>query len=294
MKMKTKINLNLINIISIFIVIIIIGYVLIPWSKGNTEHFDVIVNITDDIKKGANYITLFDYILESRKFSIDFENRIKELKKTLESGGVLKDEDFKEIIEEVNNKISENTEYKSNNKIGRYILSQNDKDRTITDLKKQIDDLKNTIQTEMDIVSTSQPTLSGGIKKKTIKSSKYGISLSVQELTNNNNKIIIHLNNGCLTYDKNNSKELYSVKNCEITNTKQHFFIRENVNNFVISPVDNLNLFLKIDNNGISLEKFNTTFVSGKLNLSEEFIWFVLPFEINTCQKLEQKKITFK
>ena len=77
-----------------FIVIIIIGYVLIPWSKSNTEHFEVKV-ITDPTKvQGGEAITLFDYILESRIFSIDFENRITELKKVLESGGVLKKEDF--------------------------------------------------------------------------------------------------------------------------------------------------------------------------------------------------------
>ena len=104
MKMKTKINLSLINIISIFIVIIIIGYVLIPWSKSNTEHFEVKV-ITDPTKvQGGEAITLFDYILESRIFSIDFENRITELKKVLESGGVLKKEDYIEIIEEVKKK----------------------------------------------------------------------------------------------------------------------------------------------------------------------------------------------
>ena len=293
MKMKTKINLSLINIISIFIAIIIIGYVLIPWSKGNTENFNNVKIIPALPEDNSSFITLFDYILESRKFSIDFENRIKELKKVLESGGVLKEEDYKEIIEEIKKKLNNDTEYNSINKIGNYVLDQNDKDKTITDLQQQINELTDKIKLEMNNMNTTQSTLKGGIKNKTIKSSKFGISLSIQELLNGKN--MIYLNNGCLTYDKENrDKQYYSVKHCEMTNTKQHFIIRENVNNFVISPIDNLNLFLKVDYNGISLEPSNTSLTAGKLSLPEEFVWFILPFETNTCKKLEQKKITFK
>jgi hypothetical protein len=289
MKIKTKINLSLINIISIFIVIIIIGYVLIPWSKSNTENFANVVFAPP--KDGSPTITLFDYILESRVFSIDFENRIKELKKVLESGGVLKAEDYKEIIDEVKNNINNNTDYKSNQKIGKYILNQNDKDETIADLNKQINDLTNKLELENASSMRSPNLQSTEIKNKTIKSVKYGLSLSIQELRNG--KIMIHLNNGCLTYDKENpTKEYYSIKHCEITNSKQHFVIRENINNFVISPVNNLNLLLKVDQTGLSLEP--SQIIIESQGYPEEFGWIVLPFQTNTCNKLEKKKVTIK
>jgi hypothetical protein len=295
MKMKTKINLSLINIISIFIVIIIIGYVLIPWSKSNTEHFTV--EIRTDIPKDASYITLFDYILESRKFSIDFENRIKELKKVLESGGVLKKEDYIEIIEEVKKKINNDDDFRTKQVLASHLLNQNNKEETIDNLKNQINDLTNKIQSEVISVNSSQPVQSFGIKNKTIKSVKYGLSLSIKELLNG--KIMIHLNNGCLTYDKENpNKEYYSVRHCEITNDIQHFIVRDNTNNSVISPVSNLNLFLKIDDNGLSLEPYTQIYTqppgSVMFNHPDEFSWIVLPFETNTCKKFEEKKITIK
>ncbi len=293
MKMKTKINLSLINIISIFIVIIIIGYVLIPWSKSNTEHFDVQI-ITDPTKvQTGDAITLFDYILQSRIFSIDFENRIVELRKVLESGGVLKKEDYIEIIEEVKKKINDDDSYKSKQLFGQYILNQNNKEETIDDLKNQINDLTNKIQSEVSKVNSTQPVKSAGVKNKTIKSVKYGLSLSIQELQNG--KIMIHLNNGCLTYDKENAnKEYYSVRHCELTNGNQHFIVRDNTKNSVISPVNNLNLFLRIDDMGLSLEPYTNPIGNMVFNHPDEFIWIALPFETNTCKKFEDKKITIK
>ena len=177
--MKTKINLSLINIISIFIVIIIIGYVLIPWSKSNTEHFEVKVITDPTIAQTGEAITLFDYILESRIFSIDFENRITELKKVLESGGVLKKEDYIEIIEEVKKKTNNDDDFRTKQVLASHLLNQNNKEETIDNLKNQINDLTNKIQSEVISVNSSQPVQSFGIKNKTITKKTYLLKVMV-------------------------------------------------------------------------------------------------------------------
>jgi hypothetical protein len=299
-------KLKLVNIISIFVAIIIIGCVLIPWSKSNTtttESFavEVLKELPAD-NSSSNFITLFNYILESRKFSFDFENRVRDLKTTIENNGIVKYEDYIEIINELNDKLNE--EQGSKKKIGKYLLTQNTNESQIQDLKNQIELISNKITENIknDRLNNPSPTYSYGIVHKTIKSVKYGINLSIQELVNG--KIMIHLNNGCLTYDKENpQKEYYSVKNCEITNTQQHFIIRKNIKNYVISPVNNLDLCLKVDNIGLSLEKYEQPFnpfvlatpppeQADILNYPEEYVWIILPFETNNCKKIQKNKIT--
>jgi hypothetical protein len=189
-------------------------------------------------------------------------------------------------------------------KVGKYLVSQNNREDEIKDLKDEIKLLSIKINDNIkkDRLDNPQPTHSFGIVNKTIKSLKYGINLSVQELVNG--KIMIHLNGGCLTYDMEKPlKESYFVKNCEITNTQQHFIIRKNIKHYVISPVSNLELCLKVDNIGLSLEKYEQPFnpfvlstpppeLSDTLNYPEDYIWLIFPFESNNCKKLQNNKIT--
>jgi hypothetical protein len=246
-------KLKIADIIGVFILIIVIGYILLPWVKENVkleEKFSV--EIATEINNNDSVISLFDYILESRNFSKEFEGQINDLKNLLKTDGVLNSDNYMNIINEVKKILDD--ENNSKKEFGNYLLTNNSQSQIIKDLENQINNLNTEINYKINDTILSQPVSSDNTKHKTIKSLKYGISLNIMELTNG--KIMITLNNGCLTYNKNNNKDNYSVTNCEITNTMQHFIVRDNIKNIVISPIDNLDLYLKVDNIGLSLEKY--------------------------------------
>ncbi len=71
-------KLKLINIISIFIVIIVIGYILLPWSKQNINIENFGVEVVNSVSESDKVISLADYILNSRIFAENTKHKINQ------------------------------------------------------------------------------------------------------------------------------------------------------------------------------------------------------------------------
>ncbi len=239
-------KLKLVNIISIFIVIIVIGTILTPWSKKNIEHFDPISVVSNN--NNANK-TLGQYILDINSNANDYSARIRELDKKIKSDGPVNIDLYNNIIDSVSNNLTHN--FDINKHIGNYLINQEIKKNKINDLNDDISLLENTLShIQLPAVNNTY---------KSIKSSKYGVTLSIKELSSINDTItiMIFLNNGCLTYDNHNEKNKYTTKHCELQNHNQRFILKKLNNNLgIIHPINHPNIYLKIDNIGISFVNF--------------------------------------
>lgn len=304
-------KLKLVNIISLFIVIIVIGTILTPWSKKNMENFEDLIKVVSNNVSADK--TLGQYILNVNNDANDYSSRINELDKKIKSNGPLNTDEYNEFI----NNVSDELENKFNIKkhIGNYLINEKVKTNKINNLTDEISLLENTLST------IPLPTINNTYKS--IKSNKYGVTLSIKELNSNNNgtiTIMIFLNNGCLTYDNtkpDNNK--YITKYCELQNLNQRFIFRKINNNLgVINPINIPNMYLKIDNIGVSFVNFinhhlpslttspsptptsrptttpNTTVINPYNIFPDDLIWEFLNYQSNGCNKLEIEKISIK
>jgi hypothetical protein len=274
-------KLKLINVISIFIVIILVGTILGQWQKENFS-----VTFVND--KNANS-TLSRYIEDVYNSGVDYENKITELEKVLKDKGPIDVIKYNKLLEDAKNEIDMNLENKQ--KLSKFIMNNKIYEDKVNNLNSEI----STIENELQILSSAQPTQAPRLlsnKNYSIKSIKYGISVSVRELSSNN--VMIFLNNGCLTYNDNNN---YSVKYCEISNPKQLFKINNvlNSNNIcTVSPMSDSNMYLKIDDKGLSFIKYISTsnVVPNSNKYPSELLWTYSESNFNECKKMEENKIT--
>jgi hypothetical protein len=295
-------KLKLVNIISIFIVIIVIGTILTPWSKKNIENFYniTVVSNSEDATKD-----LGQYILDVNEIANDYSGRIRALDEKIKSDGPINVDEYHSLINNISTDLNNNFNIKKN--IGNYLVNDQLKKNKIDNLYNEISELENKVS------NIPLPTTNNTFKS--IKSNKYGVILSIKELSSNNDTVtmMIFLNNGCLTYDNNqpiNSK--YTTKNCELQNPNQRFIFTKMKNNLgVISPVNFPNMYLKIDNIGVSFTDFvnhylptpspttqPTTPPISSLNpydvFPDDLIWNFLNYQSNGCNKMEIEKIELK
>ena len=254
------------NIIAILLTIFVITIILYPWSrsKQNIEKFE------DKLK------TVYDTILETRLEANNYLNRIKVLRDNLNENGTVSIDDYTKLINDINNEFYERTRDKD--KVGILEIKNQLNNDTIQDITEKINDLNNKFSTLTSITPTGNLNLINSIK-----SLQTGINLNVKHLNISDYnidqkkyqpKIMIFLNNGCLTY----SNAIYNSKHCEMTNQNQHFIfkhitdktdflnylsgdyltlqknITESVDFNIIHPIDDLTKCVKVDLDGISIE----------------------------------------
>lgn len=279
---------NIIGILLTIFVICVILYPLRSLHKKNIEKFE------DKIK------TIYDTILETRLEANNYLNRIKVLKDNLNENGTVSIDDYTKLINDINNEFYERTRDKD--KAGILEIKNQLNNDTIQDITYKINDLNSKFSTL--ITPTANSTNLNLINS--IKSLKTGINLNVKHLnirdynidqTIYQPKIMIFLNNGCLTYK--NSK--YNSKHCEITNKTQHFIfkhitdqtdflkylsgdyltlqqnITEAIDFNIIHPIDNLTKCVKVNLDGISIEDCKPS----TLNMDQR--WFSSPITKKSC-----------
>lgn len=291
-------KLKLVNIISIFIVIIVIGTILTPWSKKNMENFENIKVVSNNQPGTQN---LGQYILDANEIANDYSARIRALDEKIKSDGPLNINEYNNIINTVSDDLNDKFNIKKH--IGNYLVNEQLKKDKIVNLYNEISELETNLSNIP--LSTTNNTF------KSIKSNKYGVILSIKELSSNSDTVtmMIFLNNGCLTYDDTqpvNSK--YTTKHCELQNLNQRFiFTKMNNNLGVISPINFPNMYLKIDNIGVSFTNFNNHYLptssatsSSTLTLNpydifpDDLIWNFLNYQSNGCNKMEIEKVELK
>ncbi len=320
--MKVKLN-TFTKFIGFFIVIIVVIYILFPWSKKNSEGFETALstsapvinanNLFNDPTIDAQFKSLFEYLYETNQFSEEFKRRIAALKNIVENNDnkLVKLEDYKKIINELKKIIFEDN--KAQSQIGSYLLRKITQETRIDDLNNEITDLNvNIDKAILDSTITPYPNAplsTIGNQQKSIKSIGSGLHLNIKELDqtllslknedgtykinalgpNGEKRIIIFLNNGCLTYDKTKEKleEKYYVKICSLNNENQIFQMNEDVIGTgykLIQPITDNTVGVALDLNGLSIESIN----EDKL----EQRWGSLTSNIPLCNKYEAKKIS--
>jgi len=285
--MKLKIT----NIIGILLTIIIIGGILYPWSKRNIkEGFD-----------DAAVLPLFQFLLDTRRHANKYRNKIQKLKDSAEKNLMTVDgDDYIKYITNVKDQITKiSDDYKDKAINIKYEINED----TIKNLQQNIKDFENIINTIPPSSEQSDPStpinpipfnnigsiksISSGINMNVRHLNEYTLgSETYNNLFNNHNLdkklqiIMIHMNNGCLTYSDDGK---YFSKYCELTNRNQYFIfktiqdgqqllndhlkgdyntkqklinstISSNFPFNIIYPIDNPNKCIKIDIEGLSIE----------------------------------------
>ena len=281
---------NIIGILLTIFVICVILYPLRSLHKKNIEKFE------DKIK------TIYDTILETRLEANNYLNRIKVLKDNLNENGTVSIDDYTKLINDINNEFYERTRDRDTSGVLE-IKNQLNND-TIQDITDKINDLKAKILTlnnfPTDLNSTNLNLINS------IRSLQTGINLNVKHLNikdfNKDSsiyqpRIMIFLNNGCLTYQNG----IYNSKHCEMTNQKQHFIFKHITNHtdflnylsgdyktlqlnitdtfdfYIIHPIDDLTKCVKIDLDGISIEDCKPS----TLNMDQR--WFSSSITKKSC-----------
>lgn len=346
------------HIIGLFIAIIIVGYVLIPWSMKNTEHFEdpptgsntgtaesntgttdavddpALPNgeteetpaPTEDLNKynlgdsfdfdslyGSKLMNLFEYILNTRNLTKEYQNKIVSLQNALKLTGTVKLEDYKKIIQTLKDALKE--ELPNKKILGPYLINRKIQEDKIIDLKEKIREMENIINNEITSLPESSTSSEPDIDPRSIKNIKSilsGINLSAVDLGPGSEidtrKIMISLNNGFLTYDKdgeveNNDingigyypkKKKYYVRHGDKGNVKQHFIVKNNNGqNMIINPIDDSDFYVCVGLDGVSIEKYS--FINqDNLSVEPKYQWMVSPYLMNGCNRLEKTKITKK
>jgi hypothetical protein len=320
--MKVKLN-TFTKFIGFIIVIIVVIYILFPWSKKNNEGFDtplstavptINANVFDEATVDSQFKSLFEFLYDTYQYSEEFKRRITEVKKIVENNDnkLVKIEDYKKIINELKKIIFEDN--KAQTQIGGYLLRKLTQETRIDNLNNEINDLNVDIDTALQqslITPYPNATLPpiGNETKKSIKCIGSGLHLNIKELDqtllsetnpdgtykinalgpNGEKRILIFLNNGCLTYDKTKEKleDKYYVKICSLNNENQIFQMNQDVIGSgykLIQPITDNNVCIALDLTGISIE-----------NITEEKLeqrWGGLTTNIPLCNKYESKKIS--
>ena len=278
-------KLKLINVVSIFIVIIFVGTILGNWQK---EKFTV--SVLSDTSNNDNTTTISDYITTVYNSTVDYKNRINELQKNLNEQGPIDILQYNKLLEDSKKEIDMNLDNKQ--KITKFLINNKLYESKVSKLNAEIHQL----ETDLASIPTQPPNAISNTKNYSIKSLKYGSQLSVRELSDKS--IMIFLNNGCLTYDDNSN---YSVKYCEITNPRQvfkiNFFLDNNTNVCTISPASDLTKYLKIDDNGLSFFTYTptSTVIPSNNRYPDNLIWVYSQSTFDGCNnKMDNKKIYFK
>jgi hypothetical protein len=367
------------HVIGLFIAIIIIGCILIPWSKKNTEHFedepatetaegtpvepvgsgqeeavegagasvgqeetDTLVatgaaeadaeeteaetietpaptedlsqynfgdNFEFDTSTNAKLLTVFEYILNTRTLTQEYENKIIALKSLLQDKtkvNLVTLNDYKNIIKTLKKALQE--ELPSKKIIGSYLINRKIQEDKIIDLKTKIALLEDKVNNEFAGSGSSPTTDSNSIKN--IRSVLSGINLSVIDLNfaTDNRVIMIALNNGFLTYDKDviiddkdkNSVSFYPknkkyyVRHGDKANVKQHFVCKNNNGtNMVIQPTGDPDFFVCVGVDGVSIEKYIPSDINAPIE-DPKYQWITSNNQMNGCNKLETAKVTMK
>jgi len=279
------------NIIGILLTIFVIAIILYPFYKQNIEKFE------DKIK------TVYDVILGTRLDANNYLNRIKVLRDNLNQNGTVSLDDYTKLISDINNEFYEKTRDKDTAGILE-IKNQLNID-TIEGITNKINDLNNKFLTLNNSTTTDLNSTNLNLINS-IRSLQTGINLNVKHLnvsdynidqTIYQPKIMIFLNNGCLTYQNS----IYNSKHCEMTNQTQHFIFKHitNQNDFlnylsgdyltlqrnitepldfnIIHPIDDLTKCIKIDLDGISIEDCKPS----TLNIDQR--WFSSPITKKSC-----------
>lgn len=305
-----KIN-GLSKIIGFIIVILVVLYILFPWSKKNMEHFQLptyaqtnptaLVLSTPSPNLSVNQLntvdtqfkSLFEYLYNTKQYSDEFKRKIDGLREVIENNQLVKFDDYRNIIKELKKLINEDS--KSQGQIGGYLLRKITQKTYIDDLNAEIDELNTQIDSAISnniITSKADPTPTSP-PSKSIKCIGSGVALNIKVLNEkgaeNQQRILIFINNGCLTYDKTQQelKDKYFVKICSLNNRNQIFQINNDPHNSVykvIQPIDDNSVCLAIDLKGISFEDIN----EGKM----EHKWQTLQNDIPLCNKYESEKIS--
>ncbi len=245
--MKLKIT----NIIAILLVTIIIGRILYIWSKNNIEKFAV-NNATSKLSNLdlndllSRFDSAFNNVLQTRLYANDYYDRINALELIMDKKGTVDVANYKELINEIKNKVAEKQQlYSDSGKEVKIALNN----QTINKLETDVNDFSIKINDILSRTSKKElPKDSEGSKETSlemligsIKSIKSGINLNVKHITKDylgkktydnmkldstHPNIMIFLNNGCLTYLNNK----YISKHCEVTNRNQ-YFIFKTINN---------------------------------------------------------------
>ena len=321
--MKVKLN-TFTKFIGFIIVIIVVVYILFPWSKKNSEGFATALstaaptinanNIFTETTIDAQFKSLFEYLYDTYQYSEEFKRRITALKSVVENDDnkLVKLEDYKKIINELKKIIYEDN--KAQGQIGGYLLRKLTQETRIDNLNSEINDLNVDIDKAIqESVITPYPNSTlpppGNEIKKSIKCIGTGLHLNIKELDqqilseknqdgtykinatgpNGEKRILLFLNNGCLTYDKTKQKldEKYYVKICSLNNPNQIFQMNEDVIGSgykLIQPITDNTVGVAIDLNGISIENIK----DDKL----EQRWGALTSMMPLCNKFESKKIS--
>lgn len=278
------------NIIAILLTIFVIAIILHPFYKQNIEKFE------EKLK------TVYDVVLESRLDANNYLNRIRVLRDNLNLNGTVSIDDYTKLINDINNEFYERTRDRDTSGVLE-IKNQLNND-TIQDITDKINDLKAKILTlnnfPTDLNSTNLNLINS------IRSLQTGINLNVKHLNikdfNKDSsiyqpRIMIFLNNGCLTYQNG----IYNSKHCEMTNQKQHFIFKHITNHtdflnylsgdyktlqlnitdtfdfYIIHPIDDLTKCVKIDLDGISIEDCKPS----TLNMDQR--WFSSSITKKSC-----------
>lgn len=272
-------KLNIVNLVSLFITIIIIGSVYYQWLNGKKKD-KIIEGFELDSNQFGQSVSLFDYLLNTYKFDENMNKRIEALDKQFKEEGTVKKSDYEELLKDVRKIISDEHDPEK----GAFILKQQVQERQLNDINKELDDLNGKIDTsqykdQIDRISS-------------VKSINSGMNLNVNQLDhdqvqslNQNEKellfdgtpLMVYLNQGCLTY---NADGKYTVKYCEKQNPNQYLILKdiknrdqlnklindpeqhvnqktdlENVYPFkVITPYQNQKACLQLDSQGVSVE----------------------------------------
>jgi hypothetical protein len=268
------------HIIGFLITIILISYLLYPWSKQNikeglTERFDDIsskFNIMDEFEN------LFDYVLKSRRMSKKYGVKINALKDKLKNEGTVRIEDYRKILDHISKIIQE--EYNPDRTA--FILKQESQNMNIEDIYQQAVELG-------ELVNKKTDSKISGNNIGSVKSVDSGINLNVQQLQNDKlelkdivfsddkHPLMVYLNNGCLTYEVNGK---YGTQHCEMQNPKQYMIYHKITNRNelnkhimdselhvteksdldklypfnIITPYNNDKMCLQVNNEGASFE----------------------------------------
>ena len=278
------------NIIAILLTIFVIAIILHPFYKQNIEKFE------EKLK------TVYDVVLESRLDANNYLNRIRVLRDNLNLNGTVSIDDYTKLINDINNEFYERTRDRDTSGVLE-IKNQLNND-TIQDITDKINDLKAKILTlnnfPTDLNSTNLNLINS------IRSLQTGINLNVKHLNikdfNKDSsiyqpRIMIFLNNGCLTYQNG----IYNSKHCEMTNQNQHFIFKHITNHtdflnylsgdyktlqlnitdtfdfYIIHPIDDLTKCVKIDLDGISIEDCKPS----TLNMDQR--WFSSSITKKSC-----------
>ena len=265
------------------------------------------------LKSSEQLKTIYDTILNNRLEVNNYLNRIKLLRDELHEKGTVSIDDYKKLINDIND---------------AFIKKSKDKDlKGALDIKKELDDdrIKN-INDQIGVLNKQfleLTTLSLNNNNSvinlnlniinSIKTVESGINLNVKHLNGNDfnslnyqPKIMIFLNNGCLTYKYSENK--YIAKHCEITDKLQHFILKKitkgedylehligdysnqqkliNQNSSsssslypfnIIYPIDNKEKCVKVDLDGLSIEECKPS----TLNLDQR--WLTSHLNIKSC-----------